>query len=132
MGARKEVFISATSADLGSYRQVAKEAVLTLGAHPIEETNFPIDYRELQALLARRLDPCDAIIHLVGFYYGANRRPRRILCVDPGRNGNTTVRHRASAKNRCTGSSPAKTVTSIRNQPKMRKSNACSVSTGNV
>jgi hypothetical protein len=33
MGARKEVFISATSADLGSYRQVAKEAVLTLGAH---------------------------------------------------------------------------------------------------
>jgi tetratricopeptide (TPR) repeat protein len=70
MGARKEVFISATSADLGSYRQVAKEAVLTLGAHPIEEKNFPTDYRELQALLARRLDPCDAIIHLVGFYYG--------------------------------------------------------------
>jgi hypothetical protein len=70
MGARKEVFISATSADLASYRQVAKEAVLTLGAHPIEEKNFPTDYRELQALLARRLDPCDAIIHLVGFYYG--------------------------------------------------------------
>src|SRR5271166_6459442 len=70
MGARKEVFISATSADLGSYRQVAKEAVLTLGAHPIEEKNFPTDYRELQALLTRRLDPCDAIIHLIGFYYG--------------------------------------------------------------
>jgi hypothetical protein len=67
MGTRKEVFISETSADLGSYRQVAKEAVLTLGAHPIEEKNFPTDYRDLQALLARRLDPCDAIIHLVGF-----------------------------------------------------------------
>jgi hypothetical protein len=82
MGARKEVFISATSADLGSYRQVAKEAVLTLGAHPIEEKNFPTDYRELQALLARRLDPCDAIIHLVGFYYGGEPKalpdtPRR-------------------------------------------------------
>jgi hypothetical protein len=70
MGLRKEVFISGTSADLGSYRQVAKEAVLTLGAHSIEENNFPTDYRELQALLARRLDPCDAVIHLVGFYYG--------------------------------------------------------------
>jgi hypothetical protein len=58
MDTRKEVFISATSTDLGSYRQVAKEAVLTLGAHPIEEKNFPTDYRELQALLARRLDPC--------------------------------------------------------------------------
>jgi hypothetical protein len=75
MGTRKEVFISATSADLGSYRQVAKETVLTLGAHPIEETNFPTDYRELQALLARRLDPCDAIIHLVGFYYGGRAAP---------------------------------------------------------
>jgi hypothetical protein len=28
MGARKEVFITATSADLGSYRQAGKEAVL--------------------------------------------------------------------------------------------------------
>ena len=82
MATRKEVFISATSADLASYRQVAKEAVLTLGAHPIEEKNFPTDYRELQALLARRLDPCDAIIHLVGFYYGGEPKappdtPRR-------------------------------------------------------
>jgi uncharacterized protein DUF4062/NACHT domain-containing protein len=70
MDLRKEVFISGTSADLGSYRQAAKEAVLTLGAHPIEEKNFPTDYRDLQALLGRRLDPCDAVIHLVGFYYG--------------------------------------------------------------
>jgi hypothetical protein len=55
--------------------QVAKEAVLTLGAHPIEEKNFPTDYRELQDLLARRLDPCDAIIHLVGFYGGEPKAP---------------------------------------------------------
>jgi hypothetical protein len=49
-----------------------------VGAHPIEEKNFPTDYRELQALLARRLDPCDAIIHLVGFYYGGEPdAPRR-------------------------------------------------------
>ena len=46
MAARKEVFISATSADLRSYRQVVKDALLTLGAHPIEESNFPTDYRE--------------------------------------------------------------------------------------
>lgn len=70
MAARKEVFISATTADLGSYRQVVKEALLTLAAHPVEERNFPTDYRELRDLLARRLDPCDAVIHLVGFFYG--------------------------------------------------------------
>ena len=40
--------------------------------------------------------------------------------------------HRASATNRCTGSSPAKTVTLMRNQPKMRKSNACNVSTAHL
>jgi hypothetical protein len=39
MVASKEVFISA-SADLGSYRQVAKDAVLTLGAHPIEKQSI--------------------------------------------------------------------------------------------
>jgi tetratricopeptide (TPR) repeat protein len=77
MSIRKEVFISATSADLGSYRQVAKDALLTLGAHPVEEQNFSTDYRELHTLLARRLDPCDAMIHLVGFHYGGepNRSP---------------------------------------------------------
>jgi hypothetical protein len=40
MAARKEVFISATSADLGSYRQVVKDAFLTLGAHPIQSVCF--------------------------------------------------------------------------------------------
>ena len=70
MAARQEVFISATSADLGSYRQVVKDALLKLGAHPIEESNFPTDYRELQNLLTQRLDPSDAVIHLVGFHYG--------------------------------------------------------------
>ena len=75
MAARKEVFISATSADLGSYRQVVKEALLTLGAHPIEQSNFPTDYRELQGVLTRVLDPCDAVIHLAGFYYGGEPKP---------------------------------------------------------
>ena len=46
------MFISATSADLGSYRQVVKDALLTLGAHPIEESNFLTDYRELERALS--------------------------------------------------------------------------------
>jgi hypothetical protein len=75
MVSRKEVFISATSADLGSYRQVVKEALLTRGAHPVEQKNFPTEYSELQGLLARVLDHCDAVIHLVGFYYGGEPNP---------------------------------------------------------
>ena len=68
---RKDVFVSATTADLGSYREVAKQALLDIGAHPIEQTNFPTDYRQLLSMLAQRLDPCDAVVHIVGFYYGA-------------------------------------------------------------
>lgn len=38
---RPEVFISATSADLRTCRQIAKEALLTLGCVPAEQTKFP-------------------------------------------------------------------------------------------
>lgn len=42
---RPEIFVSATSADLRSCRQMVKEALLTLGCVPVEQTNFPPDYR---------------------------------------------------------------------------------------
>jgi tetratricopeptide (TPR) repeat protein len=68
---RKDVFISATTQDLGSYRQVVKDALLKLGAHPTEQTTFPTDHRTVSDMLARLLDPCDAVIHLAGFHYGS-------------------------------------------------------------
>src|SRR5262245_49021178 len=79
---RKEVFVSAVSRDFGSYRDVAKQALLDIGAHPIEQQNFPTDYGELDAVLAARLDPCDAMIHIIGPSYGmepppSSGRPRR-------------------------------------------------------
>jgi len=60
---RKDVFISATSSDLGTYREVAKEALLDIGAHPVEQKNFPTTHRELERMLAELLDPCDALLH---------------------------------------------------------------------
>lgn len=38
---RPEIFVSTTSADLGSCRRLIKEALLTIGCTPIEQTNFP-------------------------------------------------------------------------------------------
>jgi hypothetical protein len=58
------------SINCSTSREVRCLRSLTSTRPPIEEKNFPTDYRELQSLLARRLDPCDAIVHLVGFYYG--------------------------------------------------------------
>jgi len=44
-----KVFISATSGDLRSVRQIAKEALLSIGCHPGEQTNFEPDWRTVSA-----------------------------------------------------------------------------------
>jgi hypothetical protein len=74
MGVRAEVFISATTRELRSYREEVKNALLTLGIFPIEQTNFRLAHGPLTAELRSLIAPCDAIIHLAGFYYGRNPR----------------------------------------------------------
>lgn len=72
-----KVFISATSADLASTREVVKEALLTIGCHPIEQTNFPPDWRDVKDMLYERgqIGDCQALIHIVGLHYGAEPDP---------------------------------------------------------
>jgi tetratricopeptide (TPR) repeat protein len=76
MGARAEVFISATTRELRSYREEVKNALLTLGIFPIEQTNFRLAHGPLTAKLRSLIAPCDAVIHLAGFYYGAEPSQR--------------------------------------------------------
>ncbi len=42
-----KIFISATSCDLSSARQIAKEAPLTINCHPVEQANFEPDWRSV-------------------------------------------------------------------------------------
>lgn len=70
-----KIFISATSADLSSARQVVKEALLTIGCHPVEQTNFAPDWREVDRMLRARIADCQALIHIVGMHYGAEPNP---------------------------------------------------------
>ena len=76
MGVRAEVFISATTRELGSYREEVKNALLTLGIFPIEQTNFRLAHGPLTTKLRSLIGPCDAVIHLAGFYYGAEPSQR--------------------------------------------------------
>ena len=76
MRARAEVFISATTRELRSYREEVKNALLTLGIFPIEQTNFRLAYGPLTAKLRSLIAQCDAVIHLAGFYYGAEPSQR--------------------------------------------------------
>jgi tetratricopeptide (TPR) repeat protein len=70
-----EVFISATSSDLRSVREIVKQGLLTMGCFPVEQTNFPPDYRSVHQMLEERIAKCDAVIHIVGQRYGAEPDP---------------------------------------------------------
>jgi tetratricopeptide (TPR) repeat protein len=72
---RSEVFISATSGDLRSVREMAKQALLTMGSFPVEQSNFPPDYREVGEMLEALIGRCDAVIHIVGVRYGEEPDP---------------------------------------------------------
>jgi tetratricopeptide (TPR) repeat protein len=80
-----KVFISATSADLHSARQAIKEALLTIGCHPVEQTTFPPDWRQVDRMLRERISDCQALIHLVGMRYGAEPDPATLSPGKPRR-----------------------------------------------
>src|SRR6266576_1107305 len=69
------VFISATSKDLGTVRELVKQALLTMGCMPIEQTNFPPDYRSVRDMIEEKIAACEAVIHIVGIRYGAEPDP---------------------------------------------------------
>jgi tetratricopeptide (TPR) repeat protein len=83
MPANNSVFISATSADLASYRKAVKDVFLTNRILPVEQTNFPPDFRTVEEMLEATIRDCHAVVILVGFVYGAEPsgqpadRPRR-------------------------------------------------------
>jgi tetratricopeptide (TPR) repeat protein len=66
-----KIFISATSGDLRSVRQVVKEALLTINCHPVEQTNFEPDARTVENMLRGKIGECQALIHICGLRYGA-------------------------------------------------------------
>jgi tetratricopeptide (TPR) repeat protein len=76
---RPEIFVSATSQDLHTCRQLIKEALLTLGCMPVEQANFPPDARTVREMLRVKITACDAVVHVAGEVYGAEPSAR-----DPG------------------------------------------------
>src|SRR4051812_38658612 len=79
------VFISATSGDLASVREIVKQGLLTMHCLPVEQTNFAPDYRTVAEMLEDRIRGCDAVIHLVGLRYGAEPDPATLPAGAPRR-----------------------------------------------
>ena len=67
-----KVFISATSRDLKSYREVITQWARSRGYEPVVQDEFPVqsDYNTIVQMLRDKMAPCDAVIHLAGLYYG--------------------------------------------------------------
>ena len=61
-----KIFISATSGDLRSIRQIVKEALLTINCHPVERTNFEPDARTVENMLRGKISDCQALTHICG------------------------------------------------------------------
>ena len=55
-----------TSRDLGSYRKAVADVLRPLDVHAVIQDDFPPDYRSVVGMLRDRIEPCDAIICLVG------------------------------------------------------------------
>ena len=51
MQARPNVFISATTADLGSYRLAVRDVLWDQGVYPIPQDHFEPDYQKLLDIL---------------------------------------------------------------------------------
>jgi hypothetical protein len=76
MQERPNVFISATTAGLGSYRLAVRDTLLDQGVHPILQNHLEPDYQTLLDILRREINACDAVICLVGYVYGQEPKNR--------------------------------------------------------
>ncbi len=74
--ARPDIFISATSKDLGEARRVVTEALLDLNCHPVVQEHFGAGEGIIAAKEAKTIEECDAVIHLAGLLYGAAPQTR--------------------------------------------------------
>lgn len=70
------IFVSATSADLGSYRKAVSDELLHREITPVEQDHFSPTFRTVQEELTRKIQSCDAVICLVGVAFGEEPRQR--------------------------------------------------------
>src|SRR5258708_38693772 len=71
MGRPFRVFVSSTTADLGSYREAAARMPRDKGLEAIDEGWFPtMAYKAVRRHLWERVQISDAVLFLIGFHFG--------------------------------------------------------------
>ncbi len=85
------IFVSATSRDLKTARGLVSEGLRRMECLPIVQDDFPPDYKSVREMLRTKLETCDAVVHLAGFYYGAEPQP--VLEGSPDRRSFTQMEY---------------------------------------
>ena len=80
MKPRTTIFLSGVSHEFGSFRDAVEVEIQKKGCFADNQPGFAPDYRNVEEMLRRRLYDCDAVIHVVGFRFGAepNERPASV------------------------------------------------------
>jgi hypothetical protein len=81
MKTRPTIFISGVSHEFGSFRDAMENEIEMKGCFAENQPGFSPDYRTVEEMLRRRLHDSGAVIHIVGFRFGAeaNQRPAGAL-----------------------------------------------------
>ena len=67
---KHRIFVSATSRDLGNYRELASKTLRERGYVVDDQAIFSLTYHEIGEKLKNRIADCDAVVCLIGFIYG--------------------------------------------------------------
>ena len=76
MKLRPTIFLSGVSTEFGSFRDAVEVEVQKKGCFAENQSSFGVDYRSVEEMLRRRISDADAVIHIVGFRFGAEPKDR--------------------------------------------------------
>jgi len=76
MKLRPTIFLSGVSSEFGSFREAVEVEVQKKGCFAENQSSFGVDYRTVEEMLRRRINDANAVIHIVGFRFGAEPKDR--------------------------------------------------------
>ncbi len=76
MKLRPTIFLSGVSSEFASFRDAVEVEIQKKGCFAENQSSFHPDYRTVEAMLRQRLHEANAVIHIVGFRFGAEPKDR--------------------------------------------------------
>lgn len=76
MKLRPTIFLSGVSSEFRSFRDAVEVEVQKKGCFAENQSSFGVDYHTVEEMVRRRISDADAVIHIVGFRFGAEPKDR--------------------------------------------------------